>query len=276
MITNFNFFLKLFANFKNYFFGIMVNIILISLLYSFVPIGYLSYGIFNFCQVFLLISILFVNKEILEYFRKRSTSDIIFYSMLLFSMILFMIPIGIFTIFNLIIYQILFNSASLISTIFTNMPTIIEWSFVNWYSVAYIFFLNIFIVFTLYLIFKDFSKKTLLPIITIFVILYLFVGGFFIGYFINKDNLSVYDTKIIGVSNDLLFLQIIRWLNPFYWINMMSSTLFLTDGIFLNYNIFSLSINDLYSIFSVFAPPFMAIFLFSLFIVKERFKSIKH
>ncbi len=262
----------IFFKIKNILLGFFLSIILISLLYSFIPIGYLTYGVFNFIQVFLLLSILLINVDTINFLKKKSGKY--FYANLLFSMILFMIPIAFFIIFTLFVYQLFIPNASFWSSLLIQMPTIIQWSLVNWYILAYIYLLNILIIFSLFLLLKDLKKLLLTNIFVIFLIIFLFTGGFFIGFYIDKTGLSSDGVKIINQSDNFFFIKIFSWLNPFYWINAMSSTLFLTSGIFANYNEFSFSLSDLFSFFTIFAPIFFLISFLSIYKIKDFFVKI--
>lgn len=254
---------------KNYILGIVLTILLTTLLYGFIPVGYLAFGVFNFIQVTLVLIVLLINVEKLNYFQKHKKDY--FYLNLFAAMIFFLIPIGLFIIALIFVYQILFDSAGLISSVFQNMPTIINWSIVNWHIVAYVFFINIVVTFTIFLIFRNFSRRALTSMLLLFTILILFTGGFFINYSININTLSEFGTKIVNLKSKPLIVNLFSWLNPFYWINVMSSTLFVTNGIFANYNEFLFSINDPISFFSIFGPVFFVAISGIVFVSKHVF-----
>ncbi len=92
------------------------------------------------------------------------------------------------------------------------------------------------------------------------MILDLFCGGYFVNFSLNHTNFNDYGLKIINFTDNKV-MNVVNFINPFYWINILSCTIFYTDGIFADYSIFSVNKNDWVS-YTQFVVPIFYFFIF--------------
>ncbi len=260
--SNLNNLLKNFLNVKKILFIVFVPLFLFMVLYSFVPLPMLTFGVMNFTTIFLVVFLLINSKEEIYWIKKNQfTGKNVFflYSLLVFILIFFIEVLLIF--FAIIVKKVFPNP--LIPQLFQGIGNNVAWKEVNWFYVFFVFAFNatVAIAFGWFFTSLKLSKFNLLLIFVFIMIIDLFCGGYFINFYLNHQELNEYNLKMLNFTHNEI-IQGIDFINPFFWINILSSTVFYTEGIFADYSIFSVNKNDWIS-YTQFVIPIFYFFVFT-------------
>ncbi len=252
---------------------IIFLIVFSTTIYIIVPLSYLFYGVINFSIFFFTFVILFTHNERLKYLKKHSNSKFVFFYfktiLILFPIILFSV---IFIFFYLILLFYLVPNASLFFDLFPRTVLAkIEYTKIKWLSLIYVLIINFLLSSLFFFLLIKGSKQKILGYFVVFSVIFLFDGGFFINFNLDKETLSSYGTKKFIKEFHFNFSTMIKFINPYFWINMFSSTIFLTFDPFINFSEFHMNINDVYSVCQLFIPLLFIFILFIYLLIYDKF-----